>query len=123
MNENDHTAAPDPEAADPAAEQPAAGPTALYVRRARTPTLGFWLVLIALVSAVTGILVALLRGVGDASVMLNMALLSLVAIGMPLAGIAAAIDAVRNRRRSPRDRGRAARSEGEAVADHTDEQG
>jgi hypothetical protein len=78
----------------PAAEQ---APTAIYVRRGRTPALGFWVVLCFLVPAVAALLAAPFLQFGDLRGVVNFVLLAMVVVGLPLAAIASFIDARRHR--------------------------
>ncbi|MFC7463386.1 hypothetical protein [Brachybacterium sp. GCM10030252] len=95
--------AANPEGAErPAAPDPEA--TTLYVRRRRTPTLGFWVALALAVPAVVALVAAPLLPLEDAGSALNLVLLAVVFIGLPLAAIAALVDAIRHRRHGRRDR-------------------
>lgn len=92
--------------ASPAAEEPgraeeraADGTTAIYVRRSRRPSLLFWVLLALLVPTLLGFLIAPLLGIADLGSMLNLGLLAGLFVGVPLAAAAAAVDAVRHRRR------------------------
>ena len=98
-------------AADEAAQKAAAeegpavaGSTSIYVRRRRTPALGFWVTLAIAVPAVVALLISPLFDFVDATGVLNFMLTSAVFIGVPLAAIAAAIDAFRHRSSGPRGR-------------------
>lgn len=106
----------EPQTAESADEAPAAGeprdaaaderagegPTSIYVRRGRTPTLGFWVVLALAVPALGGLVAAPLLGILDLGGMVNLALLSVLFIGVPLAAVAALADLIIQRRRSRR---------------------
>lgn len=102
---NDLTPADRPTPASPASptvEEPqraADGTTAIYVRRSRRPSLLFWVLLALLVPTLLGFLIAPLLGIADLGSMLNLGLLAGLFVGVPLAAVAAAVDAVRHRRR------------------------
>lgn len=83
----------------PVDEATADAGTSIYVRRGRTPTLGFWIVLSVTVPAVLAVIVGLFLGLGDLGSLFNFALLSVFAVGLPLAAVAAGIDAFQHRRR------------------------
>lgn len=72
---------------------------AVYVRRGRTPTLGFWVVLALLISFFGGALGAVLLGVLNLAALMNAALLTTVVVGIPVAGVITLVDALRERRR------------------------
>ena len=78
-------------------EQPESEVTSLYVRRGRTPTLGFWVALALIVPAVAALVAAPFFGFGDISSVLNFMLVAAVFVGLPLAGIAALVDSMRHR--------------------------
>lgn len=121
VNETEHpesTASPEqpegtggterPEGAEPTpAEEPAAADrpedeiTAVYVRRRRTPTLGFWVILALLAPAVAALLLSPLFAFDDLSGVLNFMLLAAVVVGLPLAAIACLVDAIRHRTPRP----------------------
>ena len=95
-------AAPDEVAAGPAGEEesvpsPESSRTAIYVRRGRTPALGFWVLLSFVVPAIVALLVVPLFQFGDLRVVVNFVLLAMVVVGLPLAAIASFIDARRHR--------------------------
>lgn len=91
----------DPAAA--AAPAPAPAPTSIYVRRGRTPTLGFWVAIAIALPAVAALISAPFFDFADLGGVLNFVLLAAVMVGLPLAAVAAVIDSVRNRpKRSPR---------------------
>lgn len=94
--------APEDAATEPAAEEADEPRTALYVRRKRTPALGFWVLLSFLVPGVLALLSVPLFGFGDARGVVNFVLLAMVVIGLPLAAIASSIDARRHRREDRR---------------------
>jgi hypothetical protein len=96
-DEEEQVPAAEPEGGEeqaPAAEQ---APTAIYVRRGRTPALGFWVVLCFLVPAVAALLAAPFLQFGDLRGVVNFVLLAMVVVGLPLAAIASFIDARRHR--------------------------
>lgn len=78
--------------------------TSVYVRRGRTPTLGFWVALAIIVPAVAALLSAPLFEFADLSGVLNFMLVAAVFVGLPLAAIAALVDAIRHRGEGPRGR-------------------
>lgn len=86
------------------AAEPAPETTAVYVRRRRVPTLAFWVALAIFVGLVAGAITALVTGVGDIGSILYFAVTGGVFVGLPLALIAAIVDAVKHRseRRRPR---------------------
>lgn len=87
---------------DPAAAA-APAPTSIYVRRGRTPTLGFWVAIAIALPAVAALISAPFFDFADLGGVLNFVLLAAVMVGLPLAAVAAVIDSVRNRpKRSPR---------------------
>ena len=71
--------------------------TALYVRRRRTPALGFWVLLSFLVPGVAALIAAPLLQFGDLRGVVNFVILAMVVVGLPLAAIASFIDARRHR--------------------------
>ena len=71
--------------------------TALYVRRRRTPALGFWVLLSFLVPGVAALIAAPLLQFGDRRGVVNFVILAMVVVGLPLAAIASFIDARRHR--------------------------
>lgn len=90
-------------AAAAAAPAPAPAPTSIYVRRGRTPTLGFWVAIAIALPAVAALISAPFFDFADLGGVLNFVLLAAVMVGLPLAAVAAVIDSVRNRpKRSPR---------------------
>ena len=76
----------------------------MYVRRGRTPTLGFWVALCLAVPALLALFSAPFFDFSDLGQVLNFMLMAAVFVGMPLAGIAAAIDAWKHRPPKDRDR-------------------
>ncbi|MDN5821716.1 MAG: HNH endonuclease, partial [Brachybacterium sp.] len=76
--------------------QPESEVTSLYVRRGRTPTLGFWVALAIVAPAVAALLSAPLFDFADLSGVLNFMLVAAVFVGLPLAAIAALVDAIRH---------------------------
>lgn len=92
-----------PDGADGAsAEAPEDTGTTVYVRRGRTPTLGLWVVLALAVPAVAALLVAPLFDFTDLGGVVSFALVAAVVVGLPLAALAALVDALRHRDRGPR---------------------
>ncbi|MDN6302729.1 MAG: hypothetical protein L0J57_06755 [Brachybacterium sp.] len=77
--------------------EPESEVTSLYVRRRRTPTLGFWVAVAIVVPAVAALLVAPFLELGDLGGVLNFMLVAAVIVGLPLAAIAALADAMRHR--------------------------
>jgi hypothetical protein len=71
--------------------------TALYVRRKRTPALGFWVLLSFVVPGAAALLAAPLFQFGDLRGVVNFVILAMVVVGLPLAAIASFIDARRHR--------------------------
>ena len=71
--------------------------TALYVRRRRTPALGFWVLLSFLVPGAAALIAAPLLQFGDLRGVVNFVILAMVVVGLPLAAIASFIDARRHR--------------------------
>lgn len=92
----------DESTADPADES--AGSTSFYVRRNRVPTLGFWVALAIAVPIVVALVVSPFLNFGDLTAVANFVLVAAVFVGIPLAAVAAAVDAFRHRssRRSGR---------------------
>lgn len=99
-------AAPEPDvpedaapSADPASqdERPESEGTTLYVRRGRTPTLGFWVALAIVLPALGALLSAPLFDFADLSGVLNFMLMAAFFVGLPLAAIAALVDSLRHR--------------------------
>jgi hypothetical protein len=88
-------AAEDAETGGAAAEDD--GRTTIYVRRKRTPALGFWVVLAFVVPAVLALLSVPLFAFGDLRGIVNFVLLAMVVVGLPLAALASFIDARRHR--------------------------
>lgn len=85
------TDATDSEALDRSAD------TSIYVRRGRVPALGFWIVLAIAVPAVLALISSPFFGFADLGGVVNFVLLAAVFVGLPLAAIAAAIDAYMQR--------------------------
>ncbi|HEX7350734.1 hypothetical protein [Brachybacterium sp.] len=77
--------------------RPEDGGTSLYVRRGRTPTLGFWVALAIAVPALAALLSAPLFAFADIGGVLNYVLLAAVFVGLPLAAIAALVDSLKHR--------------------------
>lgn len=77
--------------------------TSIYVRRGRTPTLGFWVAVAIALPAVIALISAPFFDFADLGGVANFVLLAAVVVGLPLATIAAVIDSVRHRqKRAPR---------------------
>lgn len=99
----DAAPADDPaDAADTADESE--GSTSFYVRRSRVPTLGFWVALAIAIPIVVALVVSPFLNFGDLTAVANFVLVAAVFVGIPLAAVAAAVDAFRHR--SSRRRGR-----------------
>lgn len=81
---------------------PAETGTAVYVRRGRTPALGLWVVLALALGAVLGLVVGAVTGVNYLAGLAYFALCGAMFIGLPLAAIAALLDAIRARRLTAR---------------------
>ena len=99
MSPAEHDATQGPGTPEDATEQPPEqeASTSLYVRRGRTPALGFWVALSLAVPTVAGLLVGPLVGVTVPSQMVQFALTAALFVGLPLAALAALIDALRHR--------------------------
>ena len=82
----------------------AAGDTSVYVRRGRTPTLGFWIAIALAAPAVLALLSAPFFDFVDLGGIVNFVLIAVVFCGLPLAAVVAAVDAYRHRERAPRRR-------------------
>lgn len=80
------------------------GSTSFYVRRSRVPTLGFWVALALVIPVVVALVVSPFLNFGDLSGVFTFVLVSAVFVGIPLAAVAAAVDAFRHR--GSRRRGR-----------------
>lgn len=80
------------------------GTTSVYVRRGRTPALGFWVAVLIGAPMVIALVISPFLTLQDASSMVSFVLVVGVFVGIPLAAVAAAIDAVRHRRGGPRRR-------------------
>lgn len=103
---------PAPEQPEPAAQHPVdpADPaepaevpevpegTVLLVRRRRTPTLGFWVLVSMVLAALVGVGIALAVGVVHLAGLLYFAVTAAVFIGLPLAAGFSFWDALRHRR-------------------------
>ena len=83
---------------------PTAAGTSVYVRRGRTPTLGFWVAIALAVPAVLALLSAPFFDFVDLGGVVNFVLIAVVFVGLPLAAVVAAVDAYRHRERAPRSR-------------------
>lgn len=83
---------------DPVEPVPSAD-TTMYVRRRRTPTLAFWVVLALIVPAVVALLAAPFLRVDTPRDYVNLAMVAILAIGAPLAAIACVVDMILERRR------------------------
>lgn len=125
MTQHDHTPQdPDPTAeSDLVSDQPGPGPdtdhqgtspdtdqqgsaaatdTTVYVRKRRSPTLAFWVMLAIVVPAIAGLLVAPFLGLTSAGGLLTFAFIAVLSIGVPLAALAALVDLILDRRRRRR---------------------
>lgn len=71
--------------------------TALYARRSRTPALGLWVLIAIAVGALIGVIAALATQTFWIAGIAYFAAIGALFIGMPLAAIAALVDARRNR--------------------------
>ncbi|MGO2605917.1 MAG: hypothetical protein ACTH8V_02295 [Brachybacterium tyrofermentans] len=99
----DAAPADDPTDAADAADE-SEGSTSFYVRRSRVPTLGFWVALAIAIPIVVALVVSPFLNFGDLTAVANFVLVAAVFVGIPLAAVAAAVDAFRHR--SSRRRGR-----------------
>lgn len=100
----DRSESPDAEEPTTPADRPESDATSVYVRRGRTPTLGFWVALALVVPAAAALLAAPFFQFQDLSSVLNFMLVAAVFVGLPLAAIAALVDALRHRDRKRRRR-------------------
>ena len=100
VNTTENTERPEnTEHPEPAASQD----TSIYVRRGRTPTLGFWVALALILPAVGALIAVPFFAFGDLRAIANFVLLAMVVVGLPLAALAALIDSLRHRKeRRPR---------------------
>ena len=73
------------------------GDTSIYVRRGRTPTLGFWVALAIALPAVAALISSPFFNFPDLGAVVNFVLLAAVLVGLPLAALAAVVDAIRHR--------------------------
>lgn len=86
------------DAAPEAGETPSdSGDTSIYVRRGRTPTLGFWVALAIALPAVAALISSPFFNFPDLGAVVNFVLLAAVLVGLPLAALAAVVDAIRHR--------------------------
>lgn len=83
-----------PEAEDPFTPEG----TVILVRRRRMPSLGFWVLGCMLLAALVGAVVAYVVDVRYLAGMVYFAVTSAVFFGLPLAALAALVDALRHRR-------------------------
>lgn len=90
-----HDAVNESDAADAADENE--GSTSFYVRRSRVPTLGFWVALAIAIPIAVALVVSPFLHFGDLSGVVNFVLVTAVFVGIPLAAVAAAVDAFRHR--------------------------
>ena len=102
MNTADDTT---PAATDTAADTDEDGAQVLLVRRRRTPALGFWVLLALAVAFLGGTVVAWLAEVRAPAGMLYFGVTAAVMVGLPLAALAALVDAIADRRRRRRATG------------------
>lgn len=94
------------EASDDTEAPTGEGDIAVYVRRSRKPTLGFWVAIALALPLLAGLVIAPLLGIGTLNGILNFMLVSGVFVGLPLAAIVCFVDAMRQssrRSRAPRD--------------------
>lgn len=91
---DDGSAGPAPEAEDSFTP----GGTVILVRRRRMPSLGFWVLGCMLLAALVGAVVAYVVDVRYLAGMVYFAVTSAVFFGLPLAALAALVDALRHRR-------------------------
>lgn len=94
----------DEDAAEDTDEDADEGSTSFYVRRSRVPTLGFWVALAIAIPIVVALVVSPFLHFGDLSGVVNFALMAAVFVGIPLAAVAAAVDALRHRSSTRRRR-------------------
>lgn len=73
--------------------------TAVYARRRGAPTLTSWILLSLAVPAIGALVIAPLLGVSGLTALLTVTLAAVLAIGFPLAGLVALVDAIIHRRR------------------------
>lgn len=89
----------DEQHADPSDDAEPADVTAIYVRHSRTPTLGFWVVLVVAVGALAGGIIGVVTGADTVGGIAYFAGSGVLFIGGPLALVVAIVDAVIHRRR------------------------
>lgn len=90
------------EAEQPETRTPADEGTVLYVRRGRSLGLGGWVVIVLVVTAIAGCVVALVSGQTALGSVVYLAATAAFFVGLPLAGVIALIDLVLERRRRRR---------------------
>ncbi|APX34332.1 hypothetical protein BH708_18285 [Brachybacterium sp. P6-10-X1] len=81
-----------------------AGSTSIYVRRRRIPTLAFWVAVLIAAPMVIALVISPFLVFRDTSSVVTFVLVVGVFVGIPLAAVAAVVDAVRNRSGGPRRR-------------------
>lgn len=99
VDDHENPAHPEPDESSEGQVPPAeeSEHTSLYVRRRRTPTLGLWVTLAIALPALAALLSAPLFDFADISGVLNFMLVAAVFVGLPLAAIAALVDAIMHR--------------------------
>lgn len=103
----DRSAAREDEAPPAPSEEAAEGAvpdTSIYVRRGRTPTLGFWVAVLIALPALAALISSPFFDFPDLGAVVNFVLLAATLVGLPLAAIAAVVDAVRHRSSKTRRR-------------------
>lgn len=94
----------EPSQADAEPSQDGAQSAAIYTRRRGAPTLTFWVLLCLIVPAVGTLVIAPLAGVSGLTALLIVTLAAVLAIGFPLAGLIALVDAIIQRQRQRQHR-------------------
>ncbi|GAA1490254.1 hypothetical protein [Brachybacterium sacelli] len=94
----------EPPVGDPSEAAEDTGNTSVYVRHGRTPTLGFWVTVLLVAPMVVALIISPFFDFQDVSSVVTFVLIAAVFVGVPLAAVAAAIDAFLHRRGGPRGR-------------------